>query len=145
MPPEKSIGSVISETKEELKNFLQTRAQLFQAETKQKLRAWKMSAILLGTGALLLITAWFAFVFALVALLHSWLGNGDYSWCFGGLIMGGLFGICGLGLVFSGYQDIRKAGVKPTRTLRILKRDQEWIQNQALRQGPYDPRETRIL
>ena len=105
MPPEKSIGSVIAETKDELKTFLQTRAQLFQAETKQKLQAWKMSGLLIGAGALLLVTAWFAFVFALVALLHSWLGNGDYSWCFGGLIVGGLFALLGLGLALAGYQD----------------------------------------
>lgn len=131
MAAEKSIGSVISETKDELKSFLQTRAQLFQAEARQKLQTWKMSALLIGVGTLLLLTAWFAFVFALVALLHSWLGHGDYSWCFGALIIGALFLISGLGLVFSGYQDIKKAGVKPDRTLRILKRDQEWIQSQT--------------
>jgi Putative Actinobacterial Holin-X, holin superfamily III len=131
VPPEKSIASVISETKEELKSFLQTRAQLFQAETREKLKAWKMSAMLIGTGALLLLTAWFTFVFAIVALVRSWLGNGDYSWCFGGLIITALFAILGLGVGFAGYRDIKRAGVKPTRTLRILKQDQEWIQNQT--------------
>jgi hypothetical protein len=131
VPPEKSIASVISETKDELKSFLQTRALLFQAETKEKVKAWKMSGILIGTGILLLLTSWFTFVFALVALLHSFLGNGDYSWCFGGLIIGGVLFVAGLGLAVSGYSEIKKAGVKPTRTLRILKRDQEWIQSQT--------------
>lgn len=131
MPAEKSIASVISETKDELKSFLQTRAQLFQAEAREKLKAWKMSAMLIGAGALLLLTAWFTFVFAIVALVRSWLGNGDYSWCFGGLIIGALFAVLGLGVGFAGYQAIKKAGVAPKRTLRILKKDQEWIQNQT--------------
>lgn len=131
MSPEKSIASIIAETKEELKVFVQTRVQLFQAETKEKIKAWKMSAILLGAGGLLLVTAWFSFVFAFIAALHSWLGPGDFSWCFGGLIIGGLFLICGLVLARAGYADIKKAGVAPTRTLRILKQDQEWIKNQT--------------
>ena len=131
MPPEKSIASIIAETKEELKGFVQTRAQLFQAETKEKIKTWKMSAILLGVGALLLVSAWFSFVFALVALFHSWLGSGDYSWCFGALIIGGLLLITGLALAASGYSNIRKAGMAPTRTLRILKQDQQWIKNQT--------------
>jgi Putative Actinobacterial Holin-X, holin superfamily III len=131
VPPEKSIAAIIAETKQELKDFVQTRAQIFQAETKEKVKAWKMSGILIGAGVLLLLTSWFTFVFAVVALLHSLLGNGDYSWCFGGLIVGALLLVSGLGLAGAGYSDIRKAGVKPTRTLRILKQDQEWIQNQG--------------
>lgn len=131
MSPEKSIASIIAETKEEFKVFVQTRAQLLQAETREKIKAWKASAILLGVGAVLLVTAWFSFVFAIIALLHSWLGTGDYSWCFGGLIIGGLFFIGGMALTLAGYTDIKKAGVAPTRTLRILKQDQEWIKNQA--------------
>lgn len=131
MSPEKSIASIIAETKEELKVFVQTRAYLFRAETKEKIKVWKMSAILLGSGAVLLVTAWFSLVFAIIAALHSWLGSGDFSWCFGGLIIGGLFFICGAAVAMAGYSDIRKAGVAPTRTLRILKQDQEWIKNQA--------------
>ncbi len=131
MQPEKSIASVIAETKEEFKAFVRTRAQLLQAETKEKLKAWKVSLILIAVGTLLLVTSWFTFVFAVVALLRSWIAAGDYSWCFGGLIVGGLLLVSGLAVCGSGYRGIRKAGMAPTRTLRILKRDQEWIQNQA--------------
>jgi Putative Actinobacterial Holin-X, holin superfamily III len=131
VPSEKSIASVIAETKEEVKTFVQTRAQLLRAETKEKLKAWKLSIILIAVGTLLLVTSWFAFVFAVVAWLHSWLGQGSYAWCFGGLIVGGFLLICGLALCGAGYQGIRAAGMAPTRTLRILKRDQEWIQKQS--------------
>ncbi|HEY6271909.1 MAG TPA: phage holin family protein [Terriglobales bacterium] len=131
MPSEKSMASVIAETKEEIKTFVQTRAQLLHAETKEKLKAWKLSIILIAVGTLLLITSWFAFVFAIVALLHSWFVAGSYAWCFGGLIVGGLLLICGLALGRAGYQRIRGAGMAPTRTLRILKRDSEWIQKQS--------------
>lgn len=131
MPPEKSIASVIADTKEELKTFVQTRVQLLRAETKSKLKAWKFSLAMIATGALLLVTSWFAFIFAFIALLHSWLGGDNYTWCFGGLIAGALLLILGLGFTISGIQSIKNTGVAPTRTLHVLKQDQEWIQNQS--------------
>jgi Putative Actinobacterial Holin-X, holin superfamily III len=131
VPSEKSIASVIAETKEELKTFVQTRAELLRAETREKLQSWKRSIVLLAVAALFLLTAWIALVFSVVALLRSWIVSGDYSWCFGGLIVGGILAICGVVLARSGYQGIKAAGMTPSRTLRILKKDQEWLQNQS--------------
>jgi Putative Actinobacterial Holin-X, holin superfamily III len=131
VPPEKSIASVIAETKEELKTFVQTRAQLLQAETKEKLRAWKRSIILLALGALFLVTSWVTLVFAVVAVLHSWISSGSYAWFWGGLIVGGVLLVSGVVAGKAGYRGIKAAGMTPTRTLRILKQDQEWIQKQA--------------
>jgi Putative Actinobacterial Holin-X, holin superfamily III len=131
VPPEKSIASVIAETKEELKTFFLTRAQLLQAETKQKLHAWKRSIVLLALAALFLVTSWATLVFAGVALLHSWISSGSYAWFWGGLIVGGVFLVSGVIAGKAGYRGIKAAGMTPTRTLRILKQDQEWIQKQA--------------
>ena len=131
MPPEKSIASVLAETKEELKTFVQTRAQLLQAEAREKLHAWKRSAILLALALVFLATCWFTLVFAVVALVHSWIVSGSYAWFWGGLIVGGVFLVAGLAAGKAGYSGLKAAGMSPTRTLKILKQDQEWIQKQA--------------
>lgn len=131
MAPEKSIAAVIAETKEELKRFVQTRAQLLQAETKEKLQAWKRSIILLAMAAVFLLTAWITLVFAVVALLRSWIISGSYEWFWGALIVGGILLVGGLVAGNAGRKGMKAAGMAPTRTLRILKQDQEWIQRQS--------------
>ena len=131
MAPEKSIASVIAETKEELKTFVRTRTQLLQAETKEKLQAWKRSIILLALAAVFLLTAWITLVFAVVALLRSWIISGSYEWFWGGLIVGGILLVGGLAAGNAGRKGMKAAGMAPTRTLRILKQDQEWIQSQS--------------
>lgn len=131
MASEKSIASVIAETKEELKTFVQTRAQLLHAETREKLQAWKRSLVLLALAALFLATAWITLVFAVVASLHAWITSGSYAWFWGGLLVGGVLLIAGVVAGNTGYKRIKAAGMAPTRTLKILKQDQEWIQKQA--------------
>ena len=131
MPSEKSIASVIAETKEELKTFFQTRAQLLHAETREKLRAWKRSVILLALAVVFLLTAWFTLVFAVVALLRAWIISGSYAWFWGGLIVGAVFLVSGVAAGKAGHRGIKAVGMAPTRTLKVLKQDQEWIQKQA--------------
>jgi len=53
---EKSIGTVISETKQEVKEFIQTRIAILKAEIKEKVRTWKYAVPIL-LGALVLLSA----------------------------------------------------------------------------------------
>lgn len=131
MPAEKSLASELAEIRDDLKLFVQTRVQLLRAEVKDKVRAWKGSLVLLAVAALFLLSSWFTLVFALVALVRAWIASTGYGWVGGGLIVAGVLlvvgGICGI----AGYQGIKASGVKPTRTLRVLKQDQQWIQKQV--------------
>jgi hypothetical protein len=131
VPAERSLASELMEIRDDLKVFAQTRAQLLRAEIGEKLRIWKGSAVFLALGALLLLTGWFTSVFAVIALFRSWIVSGNYGWFFGGLIVSVV--LLGLGALFglAGYRGIKASGVKPTRTLRVLKQDQEWIQKQT--------------
>jgi Putative Actinobacterial Holin-X, holin superfamily III len=131
VPAERSLASVLMEIRDDLKVFMQTRAQLLRAEIGEKMRIWKSSAMFLGLAGIFLLTGWFTSVFALIALLNSWIVSGRYGWFFGGVIMSAV--LLGLGALFglAGYRGIKASGVKPTRTLRVLKQDQEWIQKQT--------------
>jgi Putative Actinobacterial Holin-X, holin superfamily III len=128
---ERSLASEVADIKEDLKTFFQTRAQLLHAETREKLRAWKRSLILLALAAVFLVTCWITFVFSLVALLHTWIASGSYGWFWGALIISVVLLASGAVCGKAGYRGIKASGVAPKRTLRVLRQDQQWIQKQA--------------
>jgi hypothetical protein len=128
---ERSLASELAGIKDELKTFFQTRVLILQAEAREKVRTWKSSIVLLALAAVFLLTGWFTFVFAVVALLHTWIVSGSYAWFWGGLIVSIVLLVAGSVCAQAGYKGIKASGMKPTRTLRILKQDQEWIQKQA--------------
>ena len=131
MQAEKSIATVLAETKEELKEFLSTRVAMLRAEVREKTSMWKQAVVMLAIAVVLLVAAWMTLTFALIALFHALFITSVYSWLYAGLIVGGIYLAIG-GLVgWFGYSELRAAGVKPTRTLEVLKQDQVWIQNEA--------------
>jgi uncharacterized membrane protein YqjE len=131
VPAEKSIATVLAETKEELKEFLSTRLEMLRAELREKTSTWKQSILMLVVAAVLLVAAWMTLTFALIAFFHAVFITSVYSWLFAGLIVGGIYLLAG-GLVgWFAYSELKATGVKPTRTLEVLKQDQIWIQNEA--------------
>jgi len=128
---EKSIGTVISETKQEVKEFIQTRIAIFKAEITEKVRTWKYAVPMLLGALVLLLAAWIVLTFALVALLAGMFQPSPYAWLFGALIIGGAYLLLGLTLGWFAYSELSSTGVAPQRTLEVLKQDQVWIQNEA--------------
>jgi hypothetical protein len=128
---EGSLGDALAGIKQELKEFVQTRAQIFRAETEAKLRSWKKPAIMLALAAILLLSAWFACAFAFVALLHAFIVAGNYAWFWGSLIAGGIFLAAALVVGRAGYRSIKASSLAPQRTLRVLKQDQDWIRDRV--------------
>lgn len=131
MPFEKPIGSSFAELKEDIKDFLQTRIELLRTELKEKIAAWKAPVAMLAFAALLLITSWFGVIFCIVAALHGAIAHTNFAWLWGGLIVTLLLLLSGVALGAAAYAGLRSASLKPTRTLRVLKQDQEWVQKQT--------------
>ena len=131
MSAEGNLADVLSGIKEELKEFVQTRAQIFRAETQEKLRSWKKPVIMLALAAVLLLSAWFGCVFAFVALLHAFIVAGNYAWFWGSLIASGIFLAAALVVGRTGYRGIKASSLSPQRTLRVLKQDQNWIRDRV--------------
>jgi hypothetical protein len=128
---EKSIGAVIAETKQEVKEFIQTRIAILKAELKEKVRTWKYAIPMLLGAFVLFLAAWIVLSFALVALLAGIFYPSPYAWLFGALIVGAAYLLLGLALGWFAYSELSTAGVAPQRTLEVLKQDQVWIQNEA--------------
>jgi hypothetical protein len=131
VPAERSLAATLADIKEELKTFVQTRAEIFKTEAAEKISVWKRSLSLLALAAVFLLTFWSTLVFSMVALLRSLLISGSYEWFWGGLIVSGVFlllaGLAGQ----AGYKHLKSCRPAPSRTLRVLEQDRAWIKDQA--------------
>jgi Putative Actinobacterial Holin-X, holin superfamily III len=128
---DKSIGTVISETKDELKEFIQTRIAILKAEISEKISTWKYAVPMLAGALVLLLAGWIVLTFALVALLAAMFQPSAYAWCFAGLIVGGIYFLAGVAVGWFAYSELTSVGLVPNRTIDVLKQDQVWIQNEA--------------
>ena len=127
----KNLSDVVNEIKVEAKEFVSTRLQMLNMEMKEKLSAWKIGIpLLIGAGVCALV-AFIALNYALIAFLAALFMPSPYSWCFAALIVGVFYLIVAGALYWIGMREIKAETLAPARTLRVLKQDQIWLQNEA--------------
>ena len=95
MHTEKSIATILAETKDELKQFVTTRVNILKAEMDEKISRIKSVIPLAVVGALFLLSAWGVFTFALIALLQSLFLPSVYAWLWASLIVTALYLLVG--------------------------------------------------
>jgi hypothetical protein len=128
---EKSIATILAETKDELKQFVTTRVNILKAEMDEKISRIKAVIPLAVVAALFLVSCWMVFTFALIALLHSLFLPSIYAWLWASLIVAAVYLIVGGIAGWLAYSEIKATNLTPTRTLKVLQQDQVWIQNEA--------------
>jgi uncharacterized membrane protein YqjE len=128
---EKSIATILSETKDELKQFVTTRVNMLKAEMDEKISRLKAVIPLAVVAALFLVSGWMVLTFALIALLHGLFLPSVYAWLWAGLIVTALYLLVGAIAGWLAYSEIKATNLTPTRTLKVLQQDQVWIQNEA--------------
>jgi uncharacterized membrane protein len=128
---EKSLATLLAETRDELKEFVVTRVGILKAEIEEKIRTWKYVIPVMLIAAAMLWAAFMTLTFALIALLHGMFLPSPYAWLWGALIIGGAYLVLAIGIGWFAYSEIAAAGIAPTRTLKVLKQDQVWLQNEA--------------
>jgi len=128
---EKSLATILAETKDEIKQFITTRVNMLKMEIAEKIRTFKSVVPLLFFALALLLAGWMALTFAVIALLHGLFMPSVYAWGWAGLIVAGAYLVLGIGAGWFVYAEIKATGLAPTRTLNVLKQDQTWIQNEA--------------
>ena len=127
----KSITQVVAELKNDARDFFSTRLQMLSQEMNDKIGVWKMAIPILAVAALLAATAFLTLTFAFVSFFAGVFQPSQYAWTFGALIVTGFYLIAGFGLFYLGKRELTQSGLVPKRTLRVLKEDQIWIQNEA--------------
>ena len=131
MHTEKSIAAILSETKDELKQFVATRVNILKAEMDEKISRLKSVVPLVIVAALFAVSAWMVFTFALISLLHGLFLPSAYAWLWASLIVTVLYLAVGGVVGWFAYAEIKATNLKPTRTLKVLQQDQVWLQNEA--------------
>ncbi len=130
-PPEKPWAQLLSEFKNELKEFAATRIEMLRAEMREKIATASTAFAAIAAGAILALLAILFLGVAFVALLAMALGGGAGAWAGAFAIVGAVFLLAsGLTLAF-GIRQMKERGLKPERTLRTLKQDQIWLQNET--------------
>jgi len=127
----KSIGQVVSELKNDARDFISTRLQILTQEMNDKVKVWKVAIPMLVIAGLLGGIAVLVLTFAIVAFLAAVFQPSSYAWCYGALIVTAFYIIAAFGLFYLGKRELAHTGIAPTRTLRVLNQDQIWIQNEA--------------
>jgi uncharacterized membrane protein YqjE len=128
---DKSLGTILTETKQEFIQFVTTRVNILKAEIDEKVSRLKSILPILAVAFTLLLSGWMAFTFALIALLHGLFMPSVYAWLWASLIVTGVYLILGAVAGYFAYAEIKATSLKPTRTLKVLQQDQVWIQNEA--------------
>ena len=131
MHTEKSIATVLTETKQEIVQFITTRVSILKAEMYEKITRIKSVVPLLGIALALLLGGFMALTFALIALLQVLFLPSAYAWLWAGLIVGGVYLALGMVAGWFAFSEIKNTGLTPNRTLTVLKQDQTWIQNEV--------------
>ena len=131
MHNEKSIGAVLAETKEELKDFVQTRLAILKAEISEKIKNGKAVIPAAISAVLFLGTAWLAVTFTLIALVAALFQPRPLAWFFGGLIVTIFYAVIGAIVGLVALNRIKAVNMTPTRTIEVLKQDQIWIQKET--------------
>jgi uncharacterized membrane protein YqjE len=127
----RGLASVINEVKDEFKEFVQTRLQMLRSEINEKVRSIKTAAPMMVTGVLFLCTAYMLLTLSLVFLVTMAFYNNPYRWFLSFLIVGVLWAIFGgIAMAFA-VRELRSQGLVPKKTIKVLREDQIWLQNEA--------------
>lgn len=127
----RSLSAIMAEMKEEVKEFAQTRLELFKNEAQQKMKTLKIAAPLGALGIVLFGTAYLMFILALVGLAVTFFRDSPYRWFFAFAIVGVITGLLGLVAGYFAKREFELKGLMPKKTLEVLKGDQLWIQAEA--------------
>lgn len=123
---ERSLQGMLQEIKNEIKDFVQTRFEIFKQEMQDKLSAYKSALPMAAAGILFVATAWCLMTGAIVAAIALALG-----WPLAFLIVGFAYFVLGAAAGWFAYKEITSHTMKPERTLQVLKQDQIWIEQEA--------------
>jgi uncharacterized membrane protein YqjE len=134
IPNGKNLTTLLSEMKEELQEFAQTRIAMLRTELREKLQTLKTAAPLGAAAILLLTTAYFLFTFALVGLIAAALADNRYRWFIAFLGIAVLWTLLGGLAAYLAKRELEVKGLMPKRTIEVLKGDKMWVQSEVKNQ-----------
>ncbi len=131
---DRSVAGVLAEMKDEIKDFIQTRLDMLKSEMKEKLSLLKTAVPLIVVGLVFGVTAWFVLTAALISIVALAFYPNRFAYFLSLLIVGAVYLVIGALSASFAVRELRQSGLKPERTIRVLKEDQVWLQTEARHQ-----------
>ena len=133
----KNIVDLLHDFKSEFAHFVETRAQLFQEEMRQKGTAIRAAMPLIVVGVVLLLTAWLLVTGLIVVVVAAFVTGAmpNSPWIYpialGSVAL--LYLLIGSALAIAGKNALKKHGLKPEKTIQVLQEDKVWLQRETSR------------
>ncbi len=131
---ERSVAGVLAEIKDEAKEFMRTRLDMLRSEMKEKMSTVKTAVPLIAIGLVFGVTAWFVLTAALISIVALAFYPNRFAYFFSLIIVGIAYLVIGAVSATFAVRELRQGGLKPERTIRVLKEDQVWLQTEARQQ-----------
>src|SRR5258708_39473401 len=109
----RSIGQVVSELKNDARDFVSTRLQILTQEMNDKVKVWRVAIPMLAIAGLLAGIAVLVLTFAIVAFLVGVFQPSPYAGCYGALIVTAFYIIAAFGLFYLGTRQLTQTCVAP--------------------------------
>ena len=129
----RTLAEVLAETRDEIKDFIQTRIQLLVSEMKEKAAQSKSAAILGAIALVLGVTAFLLLTLAAVGLVAVAFWGSPYAFFWGFLIVGVFYALIAGMLAMGAARKLRSFAQK--KTIDVLKEDKIWLQSEARSQA----------
>lgn len=127
----RTLAEVITELKDELKDFVQTRVDMLRSEFRDKVKAWKLAVPTIAAALLLTLTAWLVLTGALISVIAAAFYPSRFAYFFAFLIVGVVYALAGGIAGAFAWRELKQQGVVPQRTMQVLKEDRVWLQTEA--------------
>jgi uncharacterized membrane protein YqjE len=126
---EKNLAELISEIRDEVKEFVTTRVRMIRTELRESIGAVRIAVPLALIALGFIVIASLVFTAACITLVASAFVGTPYAWFYGFIIIGCLWvmfaGIAG----FFAYNHFKE--IFPRRTIQVIKADKVWLQREA--------------
>ncbi|MEY2413273.1 MAG: hypothetical protein QOD84_1879 [Acidobacteriaceae bacterium] len=131
---DKNLASLVTEIRDEVKDFAETRVAMLKAELQEKAAAAKVWGPLAGGALLLLGTAYILVTLAIVSLIAALLPDNPFRWAIGFAVIAVLWGLIGGLFAYLAKKKLTAIGMFPKKTVEVLKADKVWLQQEAKNQ-----------
>jgi uncharacterized membrane protein YqjE len=127
----RSLGAILADIVEELKEFVNTRIQMIKSELHETISAVSVAlplgilALILGATGFLLLTG------AVVVIVASAFAGSAYAWFYAFIIVGAIWIAFAGAAAFFAYNEFRGKAKFPKHTAEVLKADKVWIESEA--------------
>lgn len=127
----RTFASILAETRDDLKQFVETRIALLRAEMREKLKVIARTAPLAAVALVLLGTAYLLFTLSLVGLVFALMPANPFRWCLAFLAVAVLWTFAGGIAAWMARRRFALKDLMPNRTIGVLKNDRVWIQSEV--------------